>query len=59
MNNGKGAFGQAITLPAGKAYQVAAGDFTGAGVKSLVVVDNSQSSDESKSNIYVLHASCR
>jgi large repetitive protein len=59
MNNGKGGLGTPIALAAGKAAQVAAGDFTGKHVMSLVVVDDNQSSDESTSNIYVLHGICR
>lgn len=59
INTGDGRFGAPIALPAGKPHQIAAADLDGSGVASLVVVDASLSSDESKSNVYVLRASCR
>jgi len=59
MNDGKGRLAEPISLAADKAWMAAAGDLTGTGVKSVVVVDDSESSDEDKSHIYVMRASCR
>lgn len=59
MNDGKGRLAEPISLAADKAWMAAAGDLTGTGVKSVVVVDDSESSDEEKSHIYVMRASCR
>jgi VCBS repeat protein/FG-GAP repeat protein len=59
MSDGKGRLAEPLSLAADKAWMAAAGDLTGSGVKSVVVVDDSESSDEEKSHIMVMRASCR
>jgi hypothetical protein len=59
LNDGSGVMRAPMTVAAGKPYMVATGDLTGDHVQSLIVVDDSESSDEDKSHIYVLRASCR
>jgi hypothetical protein len=59
VNDGTGTLGTPSVQAVAKLSQAAAGDFDGTGVLSLVVVDDSQSSDEAKSHVWVLPGSCR
>jgi hypothetical protein len=57
MNRGDGKLADPIVLAAGKAGALAAGDFGGEGVQSLVVVEPQHGSDEA--HIYVFPGVCR